>query len=47
MDDVSTPLGILLVVVAVFAALKAVRFIVRLALLLIVAIGLYLWFGAG
>ena len=47
MDDLTTPLGIALIALGVFAALKAVRAVVKLTMLAIIVIGLYLWFGAG
>ena len=38
-------MGIVIAVVAVFLAVRAVRFVVRIAALALVVLGLYLWFG--
>jgi uncharacterized membrane protein len=43
--ELSTPLGIALVVIAAVVAFKAVKTVVKVAMLLVVAAGLYLWFG--
>jgi hypothetical protein len=45
--DVSTPLGIALIVVGVFVAIKAVKAVVKVAMIVVVLVGLYLWFGVG
>ena len=47
MDDLTTPLGIALIALGVFAAIKAAKAVVKLTMLAIIVIGLYLWFGAG
>lgn len=43
--ELSTPLGIALVVIGVFVAFKAVKSVVKVVMLVVVAAGLYLWFG--
>lgn len=45
MDDLSTPLGIALVAVAAFVALKAIKTAVKVVMLVVVLAGLYLMFG--
>lgn len=45
--DPSTPLGIVLIVVGAFVALKAAKVIVKVLMLVVVAIGVYLWLGGG
>jgi hypothetical protein len=45
MDDLSTPLGIALIAVGAFVAVKALKTVIRLAMVVVVAVGLYLWFG--
>ena len=45
--DVSTPVGIALIVIGVFVALKAAKTVVKLVMLVVIAAGLYLWLGAG
>lgn len=45
--EVSTPLGIALVVIGIFVAIKAAKTVVKIVMLLVIAAGLYLWFGAG
>jgi len=47
MDDLSTPLGIALIVIGAFVALKAAKAVIKLAMLAIIVIGVYLWFAAG
>jgi hypothetical protein len=44
--EISTPVGIGLVVLGVYLAFKAYRTALKLAFLAIVGIGLYLWFVA-
>jgi hypothetical protein len=43
--QLTTPLGIVLIAVGAFVAFKAVKTVVKVAMLLVVAAGLYLWFG--
>jgi hypothetical protein len=43
--ELATPLGIALIVIGAFVAFKAVKTVVKVAMLLVVAAGLYLWFG--
>jgi hypothetical protein len=45
MDEISTPLGIVLIAVGAFVAYKAAKAVVKLLMLVVVAAGLYLWFG--
>ena len=45
--ELSTPLGIALVVIGVFVAFKAVKSVVKLVMLVVIAGGLYLWLGGG
>lgn len=45
-QTLDTPMGIVLLVVGAFVALKAAKFVVKLAMLPVVLGGLYLWFGA-
>ena len=37
--------GIVIALIAVFLAVKAARFVIRIAALALVVLGLYLWFG--
>jgi hypothetical protein len=46
MDDLSSPLGLALIAVAAYVAIKAVKVAVKVAMLVVVLGGLYLWFGA-
>ena len=43
--EITTPVGIALVVLGVFIALKAAKTVIKLVMVLVVAAGLYLWFG--
>ena len=43
--EITTPVGIALVVIGVFIALKAAKTIVKLLMVLVVAAGLYVWLG--
>ena len=45
--DKSSWLGIALVVIGIFVAFKAVKGVIKVVMLLVVAAGLYLWFGKG
>jgi hypothetical protein len=45
LDDVSTPLGIALIALGVFVAIKAIKTVVKVAMLAVILVGLYLWFG--
>lgn len=47
MDNLSTPLGIALIAVGAFVAFKAIKLVVKLAMVAVVLVGLYLWFGVG
>lgn len=40
-----TPLGIALLVVGAFVALKAAKLVIKLAMIPVVLVGLYLWLG--
>ena len=44
--EITTPLGIALIVIGVFVALKAAKTIVKLLMIAVIAGGLYLWFFA-
>jgi hypothetical protein len=46
-DQISSPLGIALIVIGAFVAIKAIKTVVKLAMVVVIAIGLYLWFGVG
>ena len=43
--NLDTPLGIALVVIGIFVAFKAVKTVVKLVMIVVVAGGLYLWLG--
>lgn len=43
--EITTPVGIALVVIGVFVALKAAKTVIKLVMIVVVAAGLYLWFG--
>ena len=43
--EITTPVGIALVVLGVFVAFKAAKTVVKLVMVLVVAAGLQLWFG--
>lgn len=45
--ELSTPLGIALIVVGVIVAVKAVKTVVKVLMLVVILAGLYLWFGVG
>jgi hypothetical protein len=45
MNDVTDVLGLLLIAVGVFVAIKAAKTVARVLMVLVVAAGLYLWFG--
>lgn len=45
--DKETLIGIVLVVIGIFVAFKAVKGVVKIIMLLVIAAGLYLWFGKG
>ena len=45
--ELSTPLGIALVVIGIFVAFKVAKTVVKLVMLVVIAAGLYLWFGQG
>lgn len=45
--EMTTPVGIALVVIGIFVAFKAVKSVVKILMLLVIAGGLYLWFGPG
>jgi hypothetical protein len=41
MDGIDTPLGLALVAVGIFVLIKAVKSVVKLAMLVVIGIGLY------
>ena len=43
----TTPVGIALIVLGIFIALKAAKTVVKLVMLVVIAVGLYLAFGGG
>lgn len=43
--EITTPVGIALVVVGIFVALKAAKTVIKIVMIVVVAAGLYLWFG--
>ncbi len=43
--EITTPVGIALVVIGVFVAFKAAKTVLKLIMLAVIALGLYLWFG--
>lgn len=45
MDDISTPVGIAIIVIAVFVLMKAAKTVIKFAMLALIALGIYLWFG--
>lgn len=45
--EMSTPLGIALVVIGVIVVVKAAKTVVKVLMLLVILAGLYLWFGQG
>ena len=45
--DKSAWLGIALVVIGIFVAFKAVKGVIKVLMLLVIAAGLYIWFGNG
>lgn len=44
-NGIDTPLGIVLLVIGAFVALKAAKLAVKLAMIPVVLAGVYLWFG--
>lgn len=45
--ELSTPLGIGLVVIGLIVAIKAVKGVVKVLMIIVILAGLYLWLGAG
>lgn len=45
--ELSTPLGIALVVIGLIVAVKAVKTVVKILMLVVILGGLYLWLGQG
>ena len=45
MDDITNPLGIVVIVIAAVVLIKAAKSVVKLAMLALIVIGFYLWFG--
>jgi len=45
--ELTTPTGIALVVIGIFVAFKAAKAVVKVLMLVVIAVGLYLWFGGG
>jgi hypothetical protein len=43
--EITDPLGIALLVIGAFVAFKAVKAVVKVAMVLVMLIGAYLWFG--
>jgi hypothetical protein len=46
-DEISTPVGIVLIAVGIFVAIKALKTAIKIAMLIVIGVGLYLWFGVG
>jgi hypothetical protein len=46
-EEISTPVGIVLIAVGIFVAIKALKAVVKVAMLIVIGVGLYLWFGVG
>lgn len=44
--DISTPLGIAIVVIGLIVAVKAIKIVIKLVMVALVLFGLYLVFGA-
>lgn len=40
-------MGIVLIAVGIFVAIKALKTVVKVAMLAVIGVGLYLWFGVG
>jgi hypothetical protein len=47
MEEISTPVGIVLIAVGIFVAIKALKTAIKVAMLIVIGVGLYLWFGVG
>ena len=45
--EISTPVGIALVVIGLFIAIKAAKTVVKLLMLIVIGVGLYVWLGDG
>ena len=45
MDDMTNPLGIAIIVIAAFVLIKAAKSVVKLAMLALIVVGFYMWFG--
>ena len=45
--ELSTPLGIALVIIGLVVAFKAVKGVIKLLMIIVIAVGLYLWLGGG
>lgn len=45
--ELSTPLGIALVVIGLIVAVKAAKTVIKVLMLVVILGGLYLWLGAG
>lgn len=45
MDDVTNPLGIAIIVIAAVVLLKAAKTVIKLAMLALIVVGFYMWFG--
>jgi hypothetical protein len=45
MDDISNPLGIAIIVIAAVVLMKAAKTIIKLAMVALIVIGFYIWFG--
>lgn len=43
----TTPLGIALIVVGAFVAIKAAKVVVKVLMLLVIGVGVYIWLGGG
>lgn len=43
--EITTPVGIALVVIGVFVAFKAAKTVIKLVMVLVIAAGLYVWLG--
>lgn len=45
MDDISTPVGIAIIVIAAVVLIKAAKTVVKLAMVALIVLGFYVWFG--
>lgn len=45
MDDISTPVGIAIIVIGALVMWKAAKTIIKIAMAALIVIGFYVWFG--